>query len=172
VEALDFAQILQQLRSDRFRDITGARVSATVPVSERLINQVIAGTLPRNLPVRQVSLHPEDGNRLSLRLVPRAALIPALTIRLMIERQPEIPDSPVLVLRMVTLPALLGLAGAAFPLGQVLPPGVRLQGEVILVNLHELARDRGFEEIYSHLRQVRVSAEDGRLVLTLEAAVS
>ena len=125
--------------------------------------------MPRNLPVRDVSVSPEDGNRLSVRIVPKAMFVPALTLKLVIEKQPEIPTAPVLVLRLATMPGLLGLAGAVLP--QVLPPGVRMQGEVILVDLQVMARHHGFEEVFGHLRDVRVTTAQGRLILAVDAGV-
>ena len=125
--------------------------------------------MPPNLPVREVSVTPEDGNRLSVRVVPKEMLMQALTVKLDIEKQPEIPTAPVLVLRLATMPGLLGLAGAALP--QVLPPGVRMQGEVILVDLLAMARHHGFEEVFARLREVRVTTAQGRLVLAVDAGV-
>ena len=165
-------RLLQQLRATNFRDIAGAHVTATIPVTEALINTIIATTMPANLPVREVTIRPEVGNRLSLRVIPRALLMPALTIKLDIERQPQLPDSPILVLRMATMPGLLGLAGAAFALDKALPPGVRIQGEVIHVDLRELARQRGAEEAFRYLRSVQVTTDAGRVLLAIDAAVS
>jgi hypothetical protein len=125
--------------------------------------------MPRNLPVREVSISPEDGNRLSVRVVPKAMFMPALTLKLDIEKQPEIPTAPVLVLRLATMPGLLGLAGAALP--QVMPPGVRMQGEVILVDLEAMARHHGFLEAFAHLRELRVTTAPGRLILSVDAGV-
>ncbi len=125
--------------------------------------------MPPNLPVRDVSVTPEDGNRLSVRVVPKAMFMPALTLKLDIEKQPEIPTAPVLVLRLATMPGLLGLAGAALP--QVLPPGIRMQGEIILVDLQAMARHHGFEEAFAHLREVRVTTTAGRLLLSVDAGV-
>lgn len=125
--------------------------------------------MPPNLPVREVSVSPEDGDRLSVRVVPKAMFMPALTVKLDIETQPEIPTAPVLVLRLATMPGLLGIAGAAIQ--QALPPGVRMQGEVILVDLEAMARHHGFEEAFAHLRQVRVTTAQGQLILTVDAGV-
>lgn len=165
------ARILQHLQQTGFNEISGARLFATVPIAESLLNAIIRDTMPRNLPVREVSIRPEDGNRLSVRLTPRAMLVPSVTLKLNIERQPDIPTSPVLILRLATMPGLLGLAGAALPLDQVLPPGIRLQGETILVQLDELLRHHGLEGIFAHLRQFRVTTDAGRLLLTIEAGV-
>jgi hypothetical protein len=172
VDSPALQRILQHLLATGFSDIAGARVFAMVPIAESLLNQVIKETMPRDLPVRNVSVRPEEGNILSVRLTPRAMLIPAITLKLFIERQPEIPTSPVLVMRLATMPGILGLAGAALPLERMLPPGVRMQGEVIMVDLHAMARQHGFDQFFQHLRQLRVTTDNGRVLLTVEAGVS
>ena len=127
--------------------------------------------MPPTVPVREVAVSLEDGDRLSVRVVAKAMFVPALTLKLVIEKQPEIPTSPVLVLRLATMPGLLGLAGAAFPLDQVLPPGIRMQGETILVDLRDMAREHGFEALLAHVREVRVTTERGRLLIGLDAGI-
>lgn len=166
------ARILQHLQTTGFADLAGARIDATIPVSEALINRIVTETMPPNLPVRQVSIRPEVGDRLSVRLTPRAGLIPPITIKLNIERQPDLPHAPELVLRMATLPGLFGLAGAALPIGQMLPPGVRLQGELIIVDLAALAARHGASAYLSHLTGLQAHTDAGRLLLTIRAGIS
>jgi hypothetical protein len=143
-----------------------------IPIAESLVNAFIRDSMPRTVPVRETAVSLEDGDRLSVRVVPKAMFVPALTLKLIIEKQPEIPTSPVLVLRLATMPGLLGLAGAAFPLDQVLPPGIRMQGETILVDLREMARQQGFEQLLPHLREVRVRTERGRLLISVNAGIA
>lgn len=162
-------RLLHHLQSTNFDELAGTRIHATIPIADTLLNAFIRDTMPPNLPVREVSISPGDGNRLSVRVVPKAMFMPALTVKLEIEKQPEIPSAPVLVLRLATMPGLLGLAGAALP--QVLPPGVRMQGEVILVDLLAMARHHGFEDAFAHLRQLRVTTAPGRVLLTVDAGV-
>lgn len=171
VPASDFVAILTHLQSSRFQDITGARVSATIPVSERLLNEIVAATMPRNLPVREVSVRPEAGNRFSVRLTPRAAMLPQLTIKLDIEKQPEFPASPFLVLRMATMGGLFGMATAAFPIGKMLPPGVHLDGERIVVDLRALATQHGYGQFLEYVRTLHVTTEAARVLLHLDGAV-
>ena len=167
----DVLAILQSLRSTGFRDLSDARLSATVPVSERLIDQVVAATLPTSLPVREVHVHPENGNAFAVRLTPRSAFLPSLTLRLTIHRQPSLPESPVLVLRLATMGGLLGLAAAALPIAQMLPPGVRLDGEYVHVDLQAIAAQHGFDDVLRFVRAIRVTTDHGRAVLHVDAAV-
>ena len=163
-------ELLQHLQSTRFRDLAGTRAAATVPVSEPLLNRLIAATLPAHAPVRSVAVLPETGNHFSVRIVPKAALLPAITLKLVIERQPELPASPVLVLRMVTLGGLFGLASGA--IAGLLPPGIQLQGERILVDLRRLAAERGLSEPFEYVTALRVETADGRLLLHVDASIA
>ena len=171
VAKTDLSAILGSLQSSGFRDLAGARVSATIPVSERLINELVAASMPPNVPVREAHVHPEPGDRFSVRLTPKSGFLPSLTIKLAIERQPDFPASPELILRMATLGGLFGVAAAAFPIAQMLPPGVRLDGEHIRVDLRALAAQRGAGDLVQYIRQLRITTEDGRVILHVESAV-
>ena len=164
-------ELLSQLRSTNFRDIAGARFSGVIPVSERLIDTLIAASLPPTGPVREVQVRPAPGDRFAVRITPRAAFLPSITLKLQIVRQPELPGSPVLVLRMATMGGLMGFAAAAFPIASFLPPGIRLDGEHILVDLQALAAQRGLSEALAHVRQLRVTTETGRVVVAVEGGI-
>ena len=124
----DLLAILRSLQATQFRDLAGSQVSARVPVSERLINEVVALTLPTNVPIREARVRPVPGDAFSVRVTPRSAFLPSLTIKLTIERQPELPGSPVLVLRMETLGGLIGLAASVFPIGGCCRPECEWRG--------------------------------------------
>ena len=165
----DLTQIVHSLRNSGFRELSGARATATVPVAESLLNSIIRATLPPEAPVRAVTVHPEDGDRLSVRIIAKAALIPPISLKLAIESQPSLPNSPVLGLRMVTLGGLFGLASGA--IAGMLPPGVALDGERILVDLAALARQRGHAELFDYLEQLEIHSSAGRIIVRLDAAV-
>ena len=166
-----FLEILNHLQSTGFRDVAGTRLSGTIPVSERLINEMVAASIPRGGHVREAHVRPGPGNRFSVRIAPRAALLPSLTLKLVIERQPELPGSPVLVLRMATMGGLFGMASAALPIAGMLPPGVRLAGDRILVDISAMAALRGFGDLVAHVRRLNITTEAGRILVQLDAAV-
>ncbi len=160
-------EILTRLRSTGFRDVAGARIAADLPVPARLINDIVAASLPPGAPVREVSINPEAGDRFSVRITPRASLLPQLTLRLEIERQPDFPSVPVLVMRMNTMSGLFGFASGA--IAKMLPPGVRLEGEHILVDLGALAAQQGLAEMLPYVRRLEIHSEDGRVIVHVEA---
>jgi hypothetical protein len=165
----DLTEIVHSLKNSRFRELSGARATATVPVAESLLNSIITATLPPRAPVRAVTVHPEDGDHLSVRIIAKATLIPPITLKLAIESQPSLPHTPVLGLRMVTLGGLFGLASGA--IAGMLPPGVTLDGERILVDLAALARQRGHAEVFDYLEHLEVHTSAGQVIVRIDAAV-
>ena len=161
--------LLETLRATRFRDLAGARMTAQVPIPERLLNDLIAGSIPPNAPVRAVTIHPSPDDHFAVRIVPKAPLLPAFTLKLAIEHQPQLPANATLGLRLVTLGGLFGLAGGM--IAGFLPPGIALDGERIRVDLRSLAVQHKAAEAFEYLRGIRVNSDAGRLILHVDAAI-
>lgn len=157
--------LLLQQQAAGFADIAGARAEATIPVSDRLLNLLIAETLPPGGAVREVQVQTHAGNRLTARVrVGRSPLLPALTLRLSIEQQPELPASPVLVLRMAS-GGLMSFAGSALGFLDKVPRGIRLEGDRILVDIRELMAQRGLSDLLQFGEALQVTTGDGALIL-------
>lgn len=158
-------RLVEQLRASQFADLAGARVSASIPVSERLLNDAVAALLPASAPVRDVSVQPQAGNRLSVRArLKRSDFLPPFTLKLAIERQPELPDGP-LVLRLLTLPGLMSFFGSALSLNAMLPPGVTLDEDRLLVDVRALLQQRGFGDVIRFVETLRITSDQGRLLV-------
>lgn len=167
---MDLALILERLRASGFRDLAGARVAVSAPLSESLLNDIIAAVLPRGGPVRAATVHPQDKNRLAVRVkLARPEFLPPVSVTLAIERQPALPHTPDLVLRVLGLPGLLTLAGPFLSLGSILPPGVRLEGDVLTVNLAALLAQHGAGDLLGLVERLQVRSEAGRLTIDLDA---
>ena len=95
---------------------------------------------------------------------------PRLTITLFIERQPQLPDSPVLVLRLAS-PALTMLAKAASHFLHVLPPGLRLDHDLLLVDIAELLRQRGAAQWLRYVQTMEVTTAPGTVLVSVRASV-
>jgi hypothetical protein len=158
-------RILEQLRASKFAELKGARVTATMPLPKRLLNEIIAAMLPRSAPVRDVTVQPKESNRVTVRAkLARAEFLPPFNLTLQIEQQPQLPDGP-LVLRLLSLPGLMPLASAAVSMIASLPPGVRLEGDRLLVDVRTLLERNGQGEVLTYLDSVRITSEEGRLLV-------
>ena len=159
--------ILERLRASRFAEVKGARASLSVPVSEPLLNELIAAALPPAGALRDLHVRPQADNRLAVRArASRLDFLPPVTISLQIEQQPHLPDTP-LVIRILSVPGLLSMAGSLLSPSS-LPPGIRLDRERVLVDVRQLLERKGFGEIVPLIERLHVSSEEGRLVVDVD----
>ena len=177
INALDdfSSELLAQLRSNRFADVAGTRVSARVPVSRALLNQFVARAIQSRqppLPVRQIDLRPADGDRIDALVTVTLPFVPRLKVGIFIERQPTFPSSPVLVLRWSLLGGLGQFISRIAGPHQKLPPGVRLDGDRILVDIPQAAAATPAAQFISYLRGLEVHTVGDRLVLAVDLEVS
>ncbi|MCA1560067.1 MAG: hypothetical protein LC804_07310 [Acidobacteria bacterium] len=126
---------------------------------------MIAEALPPGGAVHEVQVQTQAGNRLTARVrLGRSPLLPAVTLRLSIEQQPELPASPVLVLRMAS-GGLMSLAGSALGFLDKVPKGIRLEGDRILVDIRDLLAQRGLTDFLQFAEGLQVTTGDGTLIL-------
>ena len=164
---VDLLNLLQEQQASGFRDVAGARASVTLPLSDRLVSRLVAQSLPPSAPISDIDLRAGNANRFSVRVrLTRPALLPPITVNLAIDRQPVLPSSPILTLRLLST-GLLSFAGAAARFFNVLPPGIRMDGELIVVDLRTLLEQRQLAEYLNYLEHLEVTTEEGRFIVTV-----
>jgi hypothetical protein len=166
------SELLAYLQSSAFRDVAGSRVAARVPVSRSLLNRIAARALEgTKTPIRTVDIQPRAGDRLDVVVTVTWPFVPPLKIAVTIERQPEFPAAPVLVLRW-SLFGGLGAIAARFISGlDRLPPGIRLDGERLLVDIPALAAGSPASLVIPYVTALALHTLDDRAVVDLEAAI-
>ena len=166
---------VRQLLGPLFGELAGAHLSGEVPLGERLLNRLVADALARKPdgPIESAEIrvaYAEASARLRLR---RPAFAPKITVTARVERQPELPASPVLVLRwrLPGLGALAALAGPVVAIFSAAPPGVRVEGDRLFIDLARLLEDRGLRELLEHLVLLHVEPQEGALLVRFEGRV-
>jgi hypothetical protein len=166
-----WTRVLREQQATGFADLAGATASLTLPMSDRFVSRLIAIHLPASSPVGEVDVCAESGNQIVLRVrVARLAFVPQVRVRLLIERQPVLPSSPVIVFRIMS-EGLAALAGTALRFLKVLPPGVQLDGDRLHVNLAQLLDSYGLSDVVAYLTHLQVTTAETRIVLVVHAAV-
>ena len=166
-------EILEAMRAGGFRDLHGSRVETILAIGEPLLNALLSTSLPPHAPVRQLSVHPQAGDRLAVRVkLSRPEFLPPINATIAIERQPELPHDPTLRLRITGLAGVLAMAGPLLSLAPKLPPGVRLAADLLTVDLQGVLAEHGYADLLRLARRFAVHSEEGRLVLQIEAAVT
>ena len=165
-------ELLRRQMALGFRGVAGTRVSLRVPISEALINEAIALSLPSDAKVREVQVSPRANNRARVRIVvAKPSFLPPITFTVAIERQPSLPESLDLVLRLEGAGTMLTFAGPALAFMNALPPGILMRGDHVFVNVVEVARNQGLGEWFRFVDCLRVASEEGRVVVIAEAGV-
>jgi hypothetical protein len=162
--------LLHEQQQSGFTDLDGARASVRLPVSDRLINQLIAERLSPEGRLHSVTLRALEHERFSVLIRARPAFLPAWEMRFAVEQQPILPHSPVLTLRFDS-------SGTAFAAHAVqvfggLPPWLWVRGDRLDIDLAALARRHGFYSAWDVIRGLRIETVPGRFVVTADAELS
>jgi hypothetical protein len=166
------SELLAHLQSSAFRDIAGARVAATVPVSQSLLNQLAARALQgTTAPVRQLDIRPRAGDLIDVIVTVTWPFVPPLKVLVAVERQPKFPNSPILVLRWSLFGGLGAIAARVLGAMDKLPPGVRLEGEHLSLDIPTLAARSPAASMLQYLKTLEVHTADGRLIILADAQI-
>jgi hypothetical protein len=168
-----FFELLQRQQADGFPDFAGTEASATIPISERVINEALSRRIPSDGRIREVRITVQDGNQATLEIrLSGPSFLPAIPVRVAIEDQPLLPDRPTLELRLQAAAGLLAMAGSLIPaLTASLPPGVTMNGDRITIDIRRLLAEQKMETWLNCLTDLRVNTRAGALVVDLRAKV-
>jgi hypothetical protein len=171
---MDVASVIHDLESSGFRDLAGARASARIPLSRLLVNRLVADALGgTSAPIRRLEVHPHAGDRFTLSITLTWPFVPTLTATVTVDQQPRFPDSPFLVCRWALLGALGTIGARVVSSMRDLPPGFRLDGNRLVIDVPTAARvfDRA-AAIVPFLTALELHSEEDAVVIEAALAVS
>jgi hypothetical protein len=164
--------LLDRQQASGLRGLAGSEVHATIKISAPLLNEAVAAFAAATPAISELTIHPHNGNRFDVRLgLAKPAFLPGMTMALAIERQPQLPGDPVLVLRLSGGAAVLRLAAPAIASFNILPPGVRLEGDRVLVDLRMLLQQHGQAHLLDYAQEVEIVTIEGGLVVFMHLQV-
>jgi hypothetical protein len=121
--------------------------------------------------VREVDIKPRAGDSFDVLVTVSWPFVPAIKVSFAIERQPQFPASPVLVLRWSLLGAVGAFASRFIASPDRLPAGVRLDGDRLLVDVARLAEGTSAAPWLPYLTSLELHTVDDRFVLDLELEI-
>ena len=161
---------LRPVFGEQLQELAGSVVSGELPITTTVVNQLIARKLTTaNAPIVSAELETNPGESFTVQLRPKGPL-PAMKVDVAIDQQPQLPGDPILRMHW-TLRGLGPLAMLASPFissFKVLPPGVTIDRDRILVDLHAVLRSQGYGEMIPFLTGVRVLTRERRFVVQFE----
>ena len=167
-----WATFLQEQQAAGFPAFAGTHASVTVPISDTFATAMAAASLQSSATVRRISIKAGAGNVLHVRAsLAKLAFLPEIPVDLRIERQPELPASPILALRILSIAGLPG--GLAFLLQFVkdVPNEVSIQGTLVAIDLRALARRFGREDVFRYITRLEVTTVEGAIVVAVDGGI-
>lgn len=169
---MDFLKLFFDQERQGFLDLAGSEGNAVIRVSERLLNSIVAEQIRGSASIRELHVTPRAANRLGVRVaVVKPSFLPPINIEVLIDKQPSLPDDAVLGLTLSGLGGLMRFAGPAAGFFKALPPGVKMEGDRVFVDLRAALAPHGLTSVLNYIKDVAVGSEDGRLVVAFAAAV-
>ena len=157
----------EQQRAEGFPALAGAVVEGSVPLRERVLNEVITALVAQRgggaLRDAQVSL--PGGTRVVAQVtVEKFLLRKTLTVEMDIDPRIDFARSPLLVLTLAQSPGLLGFV-IEIVIGMAgLPPGtLTMSGQRITVNLRTLMEKAGQGDLANLIQTIGFTGEPGLL---------
>lgn len=169
---MDVLALFAAQEKQGFPGLAGSEGHASIRVSERMLNTALADALRGSGAIRELHVSPRAGNRLGVRLVAaKPSFLPPISFEVIIDKQPSLPDDPVLGLTLSGIGGLLRFAGPAAGFFTALPPGVRMEGERVFVDVRAALAPHGLTSVLNYITEVAVGTEEGRLVVVFAASV-
>ena len=167
-----FEELFRRQLASGFEDVRGADASITLPVSERLLNEVIARSIPRSAPVRELQVKPQAGDQFLVRArIGSSPLVPQISLTLSIESTARIPglacadsqaadERPAVARR--PRPAFHERASARHP---------RRARSGLSGSPHISSNTPSSASYLDYVKELRVKTVDGAVVLSIRAGV-
>jgi hypothetical protein len=167
---VDFLALFQDQERNGFADLAGSNGQGLIKVSERLLNTILTEQLKGSSAIRELHVSPRAGNRLAVRLsLVKPSFLPPISLDVTVDKQPALPDDPVLGLTLSGLGGLMRFAGPLVT--KSLPPGVRMEGERVFIDIRAALAAQGLTSVLNYLKDVAVGTEDGRLIVVFDVGV-
>ena len=168
---MGFLALFAEQERQGFADLSGSEGQAAIRVSERLLNTIIGEQLRGSTSIRELHVSPRSGNRFGVRIVLAKSFLPAISFDVAIDKQPSLPGDTVLGLTLSGMGGLLRLAGPVAGFLEALPPGVRMEGDRVFVDIRAVLAQHGVTTIPDYVKDVAVGTEEGRLIVAFAAGV-
>ncbi|HJR81907.1 MAG TPA: hypothetical protein VJ821_17675 [Anaerolineales bacterium] len=159
-------KIFQKIIGGDFSDVKGLTADVSIPVSQQLVNEVIATALKgnRNIDDCQVSIGGQ--NRVSVKL--KTTLFPwPLDLKLKLFREIDLTRSP-RIRASLENNLFLGKLGSFF---NVLPEGIKLYGDQVVVDVGSFLRTPEQKRFLALIKSAQVNTEEGKVILDAKIKV-
>ncbi|HEY3042706.1 MAG TPA: hypothetical protein VGJ39_01700 [Vicinamibacterales bacterium] len=166
-----WSDLFGSLQSSAFHDVAGTRMSARVPISRNLLNRLVRSTVAASPHVRDVDIRPHAGDAFDVLITLSWPFVPAIKVAVIIERQPQFPASPAVVLRWSLFGAAGVIASRFIAWLDRLPAGARLDGDRLVLDIRRLAEGTTAASVLPYIRSLAFHTIDDRVVVEVDMEI-
>jgi len=159
-------ELFQRIIANNYSDFVGLTVEASIPVSQHIINEIIAVALQGNTSIDSCQVSVGGQNRISVTL--KTPLWPwPLNVKLRLYRSVDLVNSPKIRATLENN-VLLGKLGSFF---KALPDWAHLYEDQIVVDLGPFLRTPEQKRIVELIKSAEIRTEEGKAIFDVQIAV-
>lgn len=159
-------KIFRKLIDNNFSDLTGLTVDASVPVPERIVNEIIEASLQGNKNITECRVSIGGQNKISAIIRTPLWLWP-INLKLRLERSVELMGTP-MIRASLENNVILGQLGALF---KALPNGINIHGNQVVVDVRSLLETPEQRQMLDLVKSVEIRTEPAKLILDVKLEV-
>jgi hypothetical protein len=164
--------LLNRQQANGFAGLAGTEARAAVRVSAQLLNEAIGAFAGASPAIRELAVSPRAGNRFDVHVkLTKPAFLPAINLTAAIEKQPQLPADPTLVLHLSGAGGVMRFAGAAVGAFGTLPPGVRMDADRVFIDLRAVLAAKRQSEWLDYVEKLDISTDEGAVVLYVQGRI-
>ncbi|HVF25769.1 MAG TPA: hypothetical protein VNA23_07760 [Anaerolineales bacterium] len=159
-------EIFQRIISNNFSDLEGLIVDASIPVPQQMINEIIEAALQGNQNIEYCGVSINEQNRISVNVkTPRWPW--PVNLKVWVFQSVDITPVPKIRI-LLENNAILGKLGSFF---KVLPEGVKLYGEQIVIDVGSFLQTEQQRKFLALLKSMEIRTEKGKLVFDVRIRI-
>ncbi len=153
-------KIFQRILDNNFSDLPGLAVDASIPVPEKLVNEVIASAMQGDKNVTYCRVSIERQNQVDVELKTHFWPWP-LDLKLKLFRSVDLTGSPK-IRAFLENKVLLGKLGSLF---KALPDGISIYDSQVAVDIESFVESSDYKRFLELIKAVEVTTDVGKLIL-------
>jgi hypothetical protein len=156
-------RIFQRILEDNLADLAGLTVDASIPIPEKLVNEVIAVALQGNKNITYCRVSIERQNHVDVEL--KTSFWPwPLALKLKLFKSADLAGAPK-IRAFLENKVLLGKLGSLFG---ALPEGVKIYDNQVAVDIGFFLKDSDYLRFLELIKAVEINTDMGKLILNVK----
>ena len=161
-------KIFQRMINNNFSELRGITASASIPVPEALVNEIIQAALQGNKTIQSILLSVHPQNKLSANV--KTNLLPwSLNLKLKLDKLVDFASYSSPKLRAwLENNRFLGSLGSMF---NAFPEGIKLYGDQIVIDLGAFLHSPEQKQWIALVKSIDIQTEEGKVILDVKIGV-